>query len=439
MSTSTEGVEPTTVGAAVAESVAQAPAREPRGFAATYWLATYGLFLGVLTPIMGGLAVRVQNLVGLEEAPAALGLVMGVGSLFALIAQPLAGRLSDRTTSRLGMRRPWILGGVLVAGVSLALVGVVPAVWMLLVVWCIAQTASNFAQGPETASVADQVPHLRRGFISGLAGTATPLALLTGAAILNAMPNDALRSLVPAVIATAFGLLFAFTLKDRVRTAPPAEKFSWQEFAKTFYFNPRTHRDLGWAWLTKAMIMFAFGALGGFLTLFVGTQYGLDVPAQLAFNLTCTMIQVAAMVVVSVVAGKWSDKANRRKPFVTVGGVLVGLGVIVVALSPLAGDGGLTVILVAEAILGVGAGLFFGVDQAMCIDVLPDKENMAKDLGVLNIANTLPAMVAPFLAGTIFIPIGGTVFGGGYTVWFAFAGAVGIIGGLLVTKIRGVK
>ncbi|BDV31917.1 MFS transporter [Microbacterium terricola] len=421
------------------EPDAPARTREPRGFAVTYWLASYGLYLGILTPILGGLAVRVQNMVGLEAAPAVLGLVMGVGSLFALVAQPLAGRLSDRTTSKFGMRRPWILAGVLVAGVSLALVGVVPAVWMLLVVWCLAQIASNFAQGPETAAVADQVPHLRRGFISGLAGTATPIAILTGAVILNAAPSDALRSLVPALLATAFGLLFVFTLKDRVRTQPPAERFSWKEFFGTFYFNPRTHRDLGWAWLTKALIMFAFGALGGFLTLFTGAQFGLDVPAQLAFNLSATMVQVAAMVIVSVIAGKWSDKINRRKPFVTLGGVLVGLGVIVVALSPLAGDAGLTVILVAEAILGIGAGLFFGVDQAMCIDVLPDEDSMAKDLGVLNIANTLPAMVAPFLAGTIFIPIGTALFGGGYSVWFAFAGVVGIIGGLLVTKIRGVK
>ncbi|WP_344092764.1 MFS transporter [Microbacterium deminutum] len=439
MSTSTEGLEPTAVGTAVAEPGTPERAREPRGFAFTYWLATYGLFLGILTPILGGLAVRVQNMVGLDAAPGVLGLVMGVGSLFALVAQPLAGRLSDRTTSRFGMRRPWILGGVLVAGVSLALVGVVPSVWLLLVVWCLAQTASNFAQGPETASVADQVPHLRRGFISGLAGTATPLALLTGAALLNAMPNDALRNLVPALLATTFGLLFVFTLKDRVRLEPAAEKFSWKEFAGTFYFNPRTHRDLGWAWLTKALIMFAFGALGGFLTLFLGVQYRLSVEEQLGFNLSATMVQVAAMVIVSLIAGKWSDKVNRRKPFVIVGGVLVGLGVIVVALSPLAGASGLTVILVAEAILGIGAGLFFGVDQAMCIDVLPDKENMAKDLGVLNIANTLPAMIAPFLAGTIFIPIGTSLFGGGYALWFAFAGVVGIVGGLLVMKIRTVK
>ncbi|WP_426517498.1 MFS transporter [Diaminobutyricibacter sp. McL0618] len=440
MSTSVEDGQPTRTGTApIDQSTAPKPAREPRGFAFTYWLATYGLFLGILTPITGGLAVRVQDMVGLAAAPSVLGLVMGVGSFFALFAQPLAGRLSDRTTSRFGMRRPWILGGVIVAGVTLALVGVVPSVWMLLIVWCIAQLASNFAQGPETAAVADQVPHRRRGFISGLAGTATPVAILTGAIILNAAPNDALRSFVPALLATAFGLLFVFTLKDRVRAEPPAEKFNLKEFFGTFYFNPRTHRDLGWAWLTKAMIMFAFGALSGFLTLFLGTQFHMAVAQQLGFNLSATMIQVAAMVVVSLIAGKWSDKINRRKPFVIVGGILVGLGVIVVALSALVGPAGLTMILVAEAIIGIGAGMFFGVDQALCIDVLPDKENMAKDLGVLNIANTLPAMIAPLFAGSIFIPLGTALFGGGYTVWFIVAGLVGIIGGLLVMKIRSVR
>ena len=162
MSISLQGNEPSTSVAAAPDALpteaieAEAPKREPRSFAPTYWLASYGLYLGILTPILGGLAVRVQNMVGLDKAPAVLGLVMGIGSLFALIAQPLAGRLSDRTTSKFGMRRPWILGGVLVTGVSLTLVGVAPTVWVLLVVWCLAQTASNFAQGPETAAVADQ-------------------------------------------------------------------------------------------------------------------------------------------------------------------------------------------------------------------------------------------------------------------------------------------
>lgn len=61
-------------------------------------------------------------------------------------------------------------------------------------------------------------------------------------------------------------------------------------------------------------------------------------------------------------------------------------------------------------------------------------------VGVLNIANTLPQTVAPFLAGTLVIPVVNSVFAGaGYSVWFVVGGCVAIAGGLLVYKIKGVR
>ena len=71
--------------------------------------------------------------------------------------------------------------------------------------------------------------------------------------------------------------------------------------------------------------------------------------------------------------------------------------------------------------------------------MLPNPDDTAKDLGVLNIANTLPAMIAPLLAGVVVIPLGDALFGNGYTTWFIFGGIVAIIGGALVYRIRGVR
>ena len=87
----------------------------------------------------------------------------------------------------------------------------------------------------------------------------------------------------------------------------------------------------------------------------------------------------------------------------------------------------------------MGAGAFFAVDQALCIAVLPKQDEMAKDLGILNLAGTLPGVLAPLFAGVIFIPLGNALFGGGYTLWFVVAGVVAMIGALLVLRIKGVK
>jgi len=416
------------------------PGKEHRGYTPTFALATFGLFFAILTPILGGLSVKIQGLVGLEQAPVQLGIVTGIGSLFALISQPIAGRLSDATMSRFGMRRPWIIAGVVGTFLSFLVVGISPNIWVLLIGWCGAQLFSNFAQAAESATLADQVPEHRRGFVSGLAGAATPLAILAGAISLQALPNDLLRAVVPATVGLVFGLIFAFVLKDKVRTERRQERLSVLGALKTFWFNPKKHPDLGWAWLTKAMIMFGYGSVASYLTLFLATAYGMTIPEQLSFNLTATLVSVAFLVVVSIVGGKLSDKLARRRVFVSLGGILLGTGVILLGFSHSFGnDTGLMVILIAEAFIGIGAGLFFAVDQAMCIDVLPDAENTAKDLGVLNIANTLPAMVAPLLAGVIIIPIGQSLFGAGYTLWFLVAGLVAGVGGALVFRIRGVR
>jgi MFS family permease len=415
------------------------PGREPRGYAATFALASFGLFFAILTPILGGLSVKLQSLVGLAQAPVQLGLVAGIGSLFALVSQPIAGRLSDATTSRWGMRRPWIIAGATLTFLSLIVVGLAPNVVVLTIGWCGAQLFSNFAQAAEAATLADQAPEHRRGFISGLVGAATPLAILAGAISLQALPNDFWRAVVPGAVALVLGLLFALTLKDKVRTEQRDEKLSLKSWLLTFVFNPKKYPDLGWAWLTKAMIMFGYGSVASYLTLFLATDYHMSIPQQLSFNLSATLVSVVFIVLVSVIGGKVSDKVGRRRIFVAVGGMVTGAGVLLLAFSPSFGGAGLTTILVAEAFIGAGAGLFFAVDQALCVDVLPSADDVAKDLGVLNIANTLPAMVSPLIAGVVVIPLGVAIFGSGYTLWFVIAGVVAVIGGMLVFRIRGVR
>ena len=69
------------------------------GFIALYALSYTGGSLLFLAPLLVSLALKVNDLVGIEAAPRNLALVTGVGSLLAIVANPLFGRLSDRTTA----------------------------------------------------------------------------------------------------------------------------------------------------------------------------------------------------------------------------------------------------------------------------------------------------------------------------------------------------
>jgi MFS family permease len=333
------------------------------------------------------------------------------------------------------MRRPWILAGCVGAFCCLVAIGLATSVWVILIAWCGAQTFSNFAQGAESATIPDQVPAQRRGFVSGVVGACTPVAILLGAVFLAMFKTDLPRFAVPAGIGLVFGLLFFFTLKDRVLKQKPSNKLSIVEFLTSFVFNPKKYPDLGWAWLTKFLVMFGYASVGTYLTLFLAAKFGMNTQEQATFNMYANFISVGCMVVVSVFSGKMSDKVGKRRPFVATGGILIALGLLAIAVSPLFGQAGLTLILCSEAVLGIGTGLFLAVDMALCTQVLPNPEDTAKDLGVLNIANALPQSLAPMMAGPVIVAVGSL----GYTVWFGFGALVALSGGALIYKIKGVK
>src|SRR5262245_1542580 len=152
---------------AVFEPVAPTAHRVGWGFIALYSLAYMGTWLALLSPVLVTLSLKVNALVGTAQGPASLGLVAGVGALLALVANPVFGKLSDRTTSRMGMRRPWMVLGLAGGAVGLFVVAIAPNIPVVLVGWCIAQLAFNALIAATVAVLPDQVPPHQRGLVSG--------------------------------------------------------------------------------------------------------------------------------------------------------------------------------------------------------------------------------------------------------------------------------
>jgi MFS family permease len=89
------------------------------------------------------LALKVNSLVGIERAPSSLAVVTGVAALLAMFGNPFFGKLSDRTTSRLGMRRPWMVIGLVGGSLGILMVALAPSIPVVLVGWCIAHLLFN--------------------------------------------------------------------------------------------------------------------------------------------------------------------------------------------------------------------------------------------------------------------------------------------------------
>jgi MFS family permease len=101
-----------------------------------------------IAPLLVTLALKVNSLVGIDRAPDSLALVAGTGALLAMFGNPFFGKMSDRTSSRLGMRRPWMVIGLVGGSLGILVVALAPSIAVVLVGWCLAQLLFNALPPP---------------------------------------------------------------------------------------------------------------------------------------------------------------------------------------------------------------------------------------------------------------------------------------------------
>jgi MFS family permease len=400
------------------------------GFIALYTLSYTGGSLLFLAPLLVSLALKVNDLVGIDAAPRNLALVTGVGSLLSIVANPVFGRLSDRTTARMGMRRPWILLGLGVGTVGILIVATAPAVGVVLFGWCICQVFFNATLAAQAAVLPDQVPTSQRGVVSGMLGLCVPVASVAGTYLVQAFDQSLLLMFtMPCLIGGAAIVVFVSRFQDRRLSPQNKPPWSLRELAGTFYVNPRRNPDFAWAFLSRFLLVTAYAFLVTYQAYYLIAQLGtaeVEVPHQVYLG---TVMQSLALVAVSPVAGRLSDRSGHRKAFVIVAALIYGSALFVVASAD-----SFNGYLIGMAISGVGFGTYMAVDLALVVDVLPDATSAAKDLGVLNIAGALPFAVAPALAPTL-LGLGNGSYGFLYTV----AGASALLGAAAVVPIKGIR
>ncbi|MFF0427174.1 MFS transporter [Streptomyces sp. NPDC004520] len=395
------------------------------GWTAGLSLATLAVFMAFMTPIQILLPLQLEH-IDPHDKNTALSLVTGLGALVAVLANPLAGAWSDRTTSRFGRRRPWILGGALAGAAGLAATATQHTVAGVAVGWCLAQAGLNAMLAGVTTPIADRVPLGQRAVVSGWTGLMQSVGLVLGALITTLVVTGVGSGYVTlAVLTVALALPFALRQSEPALPRELRPAFDARAFARSFWVSPRLHPDFGWAWLTRFLINLgnALGTLYLFYFLADAVRYG-D-PGTGVLVLTAVYTLCAALTAVPV--GVLSDRAGRRKGFVVLCSLVMAAAALLLALVhtwPSA--------LVAAAVLGAGYGVYLAVDQALVTQVLPEAADRAKDLGVINIANSGPQVLAPALAAPVIAHLGG------YTGLYATAALVILAGGLLVVRIRGV-
>lgn len=393
-----------------------------RGWIARLSLANLGFWVAVLTPIQVLLPTQIERL-----DPAAketqLAIVTACAAIVSIIVAPLAGAMSDRTVSRWGRRRPWIAGGVVLCALALVALPFATSVALVAVCWSLAQAGQNALLAGMSATVPDQVPVRQRGIVSAFVGLPAPLGLVFGVFLVTAVvPGLTAGYLVVALALVLLATPFLFgTSDDRLA---PADRPTFT--FRSFWVSPRRHPDFAWAAISRLAIQLANSIGTLYLLYFLRDVVHVADPGSGVFMLT--LLYTGGILLTSVVAGKLSDRSGKRKIFVVVSSVVIAAAMLILAAwhtFPAA--------MAAAFVLGLGYGVYVAIDNALITQVLPGARDRAKDLGVINIANTAPQAFAPLIAGGVI------AFSGSYTVLYLIAGAVALIGAVLVRPIRGVR
>lgn len=404
----------------------------PWWFVLGIMLGQLGIFIALMGPATVSIQIKASQLASSPaEAASITAFAVTPGALAAVIFNALGGRISDRSTSRFGRRRPWLIIGSLGMLVGLALIALAPGAALMAVGWFLAQAAGNLALAAYVASISDQLSPAQYGRASGLVGIAGNLAVMIATWLASAFAGSMLTLfLVPGLIGMVLVLAFAFMLPEPVLRENRLP-FNLRELALTFWRNPVKFPDFGLAWGGRFTIILASYMFTTFRLLYMENHLGLEPGDAVGAVATGVTIYTVTSMVASLLAGWLSDVLGRRKILVAASILIFG-----VATYLLLHADTVTAFYVVEAIMGLAYGAYIAVDLALVLEVLPDREQAGKDMGVFNIANALPQSLAPAFGGFLLATLGG---GTDFTALLVAALAIAVLGAAMTMFIRGVK
>ncbi|RWZ85050.1 MFS transporter [Glutamicibacter sp. HZAU] len=395
------------------------------GWIAAVVIVHIGINVGFFAPIQVLLGLHAEQL-DASQKNAILSLVTGVGAAVSLVANPLFGALSDRSTSKFGRRIPWVFFGTICAALALLLMSTAHTVSTLVIGWALMQAAGNAALAAIFAAIPDKVPVEQRGMVGGLVALGQTCGSLIGAVIGMVAASNLVFGY--AIVATAVALCsipFVLMRQDVALPKGALEPLKPLEFLRSFWINPVKHSDFGWAWLTRFLLYLGCQLCLVYLLFFLQDAIKHPEPAQGVLVLTA--IYAFCVIFSSVISGKLSDKDGKRKKYVILSSVIVAAaaGVLTFATS-------FTTAIIAAVLLGIGFGAYLAVDFALLTQVLPNADSRGKDLGMINIANSLPQVVAPLIAWLA------VTWFGGYPTLFLCSVVISLLGAVLVRQIKSV-
>jgi MFS family permease len=391
------------------------------------------------TRVAAGLVVPTaeqQRLLGLlaqfdASRASSLSVVTVVGVFMTMLIQPAVGVLSDRTRSTWGRRAPWVLAGGV--GSALGLLGFyfAASILALAMLWALVGIATNTVASPLVATVADRSPEEKIGTVSAITGLGTMLGLVVGSAIAGMLFNAiGVASYLPfAFFVLLFCILFVLGARDRSSASMRVEPITFGGYLRSLTIALRTP-DFRWVWIAKVLLVFGYTTAAA-LNIYMLQSYIHPALSAAEAARIAPLILFAALpgtLIAMIVAGRWSDRSGRRKPFVIGSSILFAASMIVPLVWPT-----LPAMFIQTILAGIAFGSFLIVDQALFIDVLPDRDAAGRDLGIGALGANIGQALGPVLAGLI---VSAT---GDYRLIWVVALLLSVVAAAAIVPVKGTR
>ena len=399
-----------------------------------WFLARISLFWVGLSTMWGGLNIvyfpdRVESLVGTENKGTFLGLLLFSGLLVAVVVQPLMGAVSDRSTFRIGRRRPYMVVGSLLSAAFLLLIGAAGTFPLLFAAFIMLQVSANSAHGPYQGVIPDLVPLRQRGRASGFFGlgnlVGTVIGALVGGYFLDSGQPE-VYLIVAAVVLTAVAIVSALSTPEG--PPPPVEdRRAVADELRTRVGELRSRPGFAWLMLSRLFFFMGLLAADNILLFTVRERLGMEQaggPTSMALGV---LLIIAA--ITSVPAGWMSDRFGRRRL------VFVACGFGVLASVILMFSFSYPQLVAAMAVMGLAVGIFTAADWALAIDLIPDARAPGLYMGLTNLATAGGDAVSTLTAGVLLDAFNRAQPLLGYTAVFGIMAVYFAISGLVILRV----
>jgi MFS family permease len=387
----------------------------PDRFVLLYALAWAGGTIAYTPLLTILLPVRVAELAGPQAGVEWLAHIALVGAIAASLGGIGFGYLSDVTRNRRG----WIAAGLILSCLGLMVVGQATSYNGLIAGIIGWQLALNMMLGPLAAWAGDLVPDHRKGMLGGLMAFAPGMGALVGAVVTH--PGFAADGERIWLVAALVPVCVVPVLLLRPPPAPAPTGLADTDLADRRDPQPGRRAQAMRMWLARLLVQVAEATMFAYLLFWL-----LNLDPAVSDNQTARLFSLILLISapLALAAGRWSDRLDRPIAPLQVCALGSALGLAAMALSA-----DLLAAMLAYALFGLSSAVFLALHSAQTLRILPRPDRRGRDLGLFNLANTLPSLIMPWLAVAI-VP----VFG--FQGLFGLLAVLAVAAGLLLMAVE---